>query len=242
MPQYIRPHIASLRGAARCAVLSLAAAACARGGGRTPRGAPGANDAGGAAAGVASPAAPEAAGRSSGRAAGAAALVPAGTTLVLATNVRVCASTYHVGDGFPATVVDTVFGRDGGMIPGGAPATFRIMRVTRGPDVPRGAAIAIALDSIDVGGVRYPASARVRSVTVRSAHRAVPARPAAGIVVGTETGDIAAGGLPQLPAAGATGEPLPGRVTAAPASRSDACIPRHGRITVTLTADERLEP
>ena len=156
--------------------------------------------------------------------------VPSGTALVLLSNVNVCASAYHPGDSFIATVADSSRSPNGDVIPAGSLATFRVTDVSRPsaghPDTAR---IGIALDSLDIDGVRYPATAQLKSVGVRHVRLAQTTRD------------------PPRTAGGMLGERLRKSVQptgdgAGSARRSvdtssllhDVCIPRRGRITVAL--------
>ncbi len=94
--------------------------------------------------------------------------VPSGAAVVLLSNVNVCASAYHPGDSFMATVADTSRSPSGAVIPAGSLATFRVTTVTPpSADHPGTAQIGIALDSLDIDGVRYPATAHIKSVVTR---------------------------------------------------------------------------
>jgi hypothetical protein len=158
--------------------------------------------------------------------------VPSGATVVLLSNANVCASAYHPGDGFTATVTDTAHSPSGAVIPAGSLATFSVTAVSPPTATDAGAGrIGITLDSLDIDGVRYPATAQITSVATRRVH---PPRAAADP---TRTGNRASDGR-------MLGEPLGhglqpsgvGAVTAPGSSGApdDVCIPRRGRITVAL--------
>ncbi len=158
--------------------------------------------------------------------------VPSGATVVLLSNVSVCASAYHPGDSFTATVADTARSPTGAVIPAGSLATFRVTAVAPPTATNPGAAqIGITLDSLDIDGVRYPATAHIKSVVTRRV------RPPRAVADPKRTGTRARGGS-------ILGEPLghglqPPGVSSGSVPRSsgaplDVCIPRRGRITVAL--------
>jgi hypothetical protein len=158
--------------------------------------------------------------------------VPSGATVVLLSNVNVCASAYHPGDSFTATVTDTAHSPGGAVIPTGSLATFRVTAVSPASAKEPGAVqIGITLDSLDIDGVRYPATAHIKSIATRRVRR-----PHA-VADPKRTGNLARGGS-------MLGEPLahglqPSSVSAGSAPPSsgvpyDVCIPRRGRITVAL--------
>ncbi len=162
--------------------------------------------------------------------------VPSGAAVVLLSNVNVCASAYHPGDSFMATVADTSRSPSGAVIPAGSLATFRVTAVTPpAADHPGAAQIGIALDSLDIDGVRYPATAHIKSVVTRRVHRPRTAPDP------TRTGSHPTGG-------GVLGEPLGHDLTRSAAGAGsgdhtagaprpmqlDVCIPRRGRIATVL--------
>lgn len=177
-----------------------------------------------------------------GRAQGSARIVPSGTVLTLTSNARVCTNTYHPGDTFTGTVMDTVTSTGGGVVPGGALADFQVTEPTPSPDASRGRRIGIALDSLAIDGVRYPARARITSIVTRKV-RSTPSDQTdiAPIGVGAEAADILGVILSHsdrstvIGARQATGDAGAGTAT------TDFCIPRNGRITLTLTEGERLQ-
>jgi len=156
--------------------------------------------------------------------------VPSGATVVLSSNVGVCASAYHSGDSFTATVVDSARAQSGDVIPAGALATFRVTAVVRPSPEDSGASrIAIVLDSLDIDGVRYPATAQIRSIATRR----VPLRR----VVGDRAGSgIRPRGLLHEPLdRGLQPSDVGGGSRGRPSGAAyDVCIPRRGRITAAL--------
>ncbi|HXC25496.1 MAG TPA: hypothetical protein VNU46_06235, partial [Gemmatimonadaceae bacterium] len=61
--------------------------------------------------------------------------IPAGSTLSLSSNSRVCTNTNHVGDQVTANVSNTVTGSNGAAIPAGATATLAITTLKRSENV-----------------------------------------------------------------------------------------------------------
>ncbi len=156
--------------------------------------------------------------------------VPSGATVVLLSNVSVCASAYHAGDSFTATVTDTAHAPSGAIIPAGSLATFRVTAVTPPSAADPGAAqVGIALDSLDIDGVRYPATAHIKSVATRRVRR--PRAVAAPGQIESRARDdrmlvdpLSHGLQPSSVSTG--GDPRPS------GAAFDVCIPRQGRITV----------
>ena len=173
---------------------------------------------------------------------GAVRMVPSGTVLTLKSNARVCTDTYHPGDTFTGTVTDTVTGTDGGVVPAGALANFQVTELTPAPDASRGRRIGIALDSLAIDGVRYPASAHITSIVTRKVRSMPPGQTAvAPIGVGAETADILGVILSHSDRSTVIGARQATGDAGAATATTDFCIPRNGRITLTLTAGERLQ-
>jgi hypothetical protein len=172
---------------------------------------------------------------------GAARIVPAGTTLTLASNARVCTYTYHPGDTFTATVTDTVTVAGGAIVPAGSLANFEVTALPLVAHGDHARRIGIALDSLAIDGVRYPARAHITSVITRKV-RSPPVGQADVTTVGpgAETADILGVILTHSDRSTVIGARQSAGDPAAEAS-VDFCIPRNGRITLTLTADERLQ-
>jgi hypothetical protein len=179
---------------------------------------------------------------------GTARIVPSGTKLTLVSEARVCTNTYHPGDTFTATVTDSAPGGDGAVVPAGSLADFEVTEITPAPDRSHARRISIALDSLAIDGVRYPASAHITSIVTRKVRSAaaVGATPASPIdpdvAIGTdaETGDILGVILSHSDRSTVIGaRPATGDLGADAAP--DFCIPRNGRITLTLTVGERLQ-
>jgi hypothetical protein len=167
-------------------------------------------------------------------------MIPPATSMVLLSNVAVCTDAYRPGDSFTATVADTVQSPIGIIIPAGSLATFRVTEVS--PSTARNgtAQIGIALDSLDIDGVRYPATAVIKSIATRrvqssrSVHHHVLSGvgPVGGGMLGERLGRRARS--PDTSAAGAA------RSAGSKTSpRYDVCIPRLGRITAADAAVER---
>jgi hypothetical protein len=162
--------------------------------------------------------------------------VPSGAAVVLLSNVNVCASAYHPGDSFMATVADTSRSPSGAVIPAGSLATFRVTAVTPpSAEHPGIAQIGIALDSLDIDGVRYPAAAHIKSIVTRRVRtpRTVPdpartpGRTRGAGVLGAPLGR-------DLTRSGAGAGSGVHTATAPQSLQLDVCIPRRGRITTVL--------
>lgn len=167
--------------------------------------------------------------------------VPSGTMLTIKSNARVCTNTYHPGDTFTGTVTDSVTAAGGGVVPAGALANFQVTELTLASDANHGRRIGISLDSLAIDGVRYPASADITSIVTRKVRATPSGQPdVAPIGGGPETADILGVILSHRDRSTVIGA-RPATGDGAEAATTDFCIPRNGRITLTLTVGERLQ-
>jgi hypothetical protein len=160
--------------------------------------------------------------------------VPSATNVVLSSNVRVCTNAYHPGDRFTATVTDTAIGADGTAIPAGSLASFHVTEISVNGTRTGAPHIAVVLDSLDIDGVRYPATARTTSVATRrvrsSRSNQRPPKSGIGAMTRDPLGEPLGGAAP-LSAPGAS------RASGVARPKTYAvCIPQRGRITLTTAA------
>lgn len=163
--------------------------------------------------------------------------IGAGSEITMYSAQRVCTNTNNVGDRFTATLVNSVQGTDGAMIPSGATVVLEIVNAHPG----RGnetAELEFAVRSIMINGQQYPVSSavtyaqveRVRAETGSDDARKV----AQGAAVGAILGQIFGHHTRSTVIGAATGAAA-GAVTAAANSHYDGCIPAGGRIAIRLT-------
>lgn len=168
-------------------------------------------------------------------------IVPSGTALTLVSNARVCTNTYHPGDTFTATVTDTVTVSSAAVVPAGSLANFQVTEITPALDGSRARGIGIALDSLAIDGVRYPAGAHITSIVTRKVRSTPIGRPgAAPVGAGVESADILGVIMSHSDRSTLIGAR---QASSNPAGEgtTDFCIPRDGRITLTLTTGEQLQ-
>lgn len=146
---------------------------------------------------VASNDAPEARERESAGAARAAAerggvgSIPAGTTLQLASNRRVCTNTNQVGDRFTASLTDAVTGSNGATIPAGATATVEVTELDRSENVNDKIRMSFRVVSVNYGGRTYALDATTESADVTRVRNQPAAKDRQKVIGGAIAGAIA---------------------------------------------------
>lgn len=175
--------------------------------------------------------------RASGGGATPVGTIPAGSTLTLASNSRVCTNTNHVGDHVTATVSNAVSGSNGAVIPAGATATLEVTQLKRSENVNDKIVMGFRILSVSFGGHSYPvdgtvASAQVDRVKNQPTSKDVQ-KVATGAAVGAVVGQILGKSTKSTIIGGAVGAAA-GAGAAAATANYEGCVPQGGRITVTL--------
>lgn len=165
-------------------------------------------------------------------------VIGSGEQISMYSGQRVCTNTNSVGDRFTATLVESVQGTNGAMIPAGATAIVEITRASRsnGPNDP--VQLELVVRSININGRTYQVASDVTSAQVdriRAESGSDDARKVAtGAAIGAIAGQILGRRTKSTVIGAATGAAA-GAVIAARNSHYDGCIPTGGRIAIRLT-------
>jgi hypothetical protein len=160
------------------------------------------------------------------------AVIPAGTTISLRSDGRVCGSTHQAGARASGTVTSPVTGTNGAVIPVGASASLSVAGAPR-----EGTPAQFTLNSISFGGHTYTVTGngvatRVDRVRLGSAGKDAQ-RVAGGAVIGAVAGQ-ALGKDTKSTVIGAAVGAAAGAAAAGASARYDACVPAGAPIQVTL--------
>lgn len=170
-------------------------------------------------------------------------VLPSQTQLAVTSNARVCTNTYHVGDTFSGTTSEAVNGNNGGLLPAGSPVMFRVTQVKNSNNMTQSGEIGIAIDSIGLNGVNYPAQANITSATTNKVRATGMGQEATKAGIGAAAGGILGqviGHNAKATIIGAAAGLAAGGAAALATTKYDFCIPQNGRIALQLTSDTRL--
>jgi glycine zipper 2TM protein len=159
-------------------------------------------------------------------------VVPAGTTIALRSDGRVCGTTHKVGSPVTGTVTSPVTGTNGVAIPAGASASLSVVGAPRA-----GTPMEFSLNSISFGGQTYPVAgtavaSRVDRVRIGSASKDAQ-KVAGGAVVGAVAGQVLGKDTKSTVIGAAVGAAA-GAAAANASARYDVCVPAGAPIQVTL--------
>jgi hypothetical protein len=159
-------------------------------------------------------------------------VVPAGTTIALRADQRVCTSTHKAGDRLTGTVTNPVSGASGVAIPSGASASLSVVGNARA-----GAPMEFSLNSISFGGRTYPVAgsavaSRVDRVRVGSASKDAQ-KVAGGAAIGAVAGQVLGKNTKSTVIGAAVGAAA-GAAAAGASARYDTCVPAGAPIQLTL--------
>jgi YmgG-like glycine-zipper protein len=159
-------------------------------------------------------------------------VVPAGTTIALRSDARVCGTTHKVGSRVTGTVTSPVSGTNGVAIPAGASASLSVVGTPRA-----GTPMEFTLNSISVDGQTYPVAgtgvaSRVDRVRLGSTSKDVQ-KVAGGAVVGAVAGQVLGKDTKSTVIGAAVGAAA-GAAAANASARYDVCVPAGAPIQVTL--------
>lgn len=153
--------------------------------------------------------------------------IPAGTTLLLSSNQRVCTNNTSVGDHFTASVSEAVSGSNGATIPAGATANVEVTSVSGSGSANDNIDLGLRVVSLNYGGHTYAVSATTESADVSRIKNAGaskdPQKVIGGAVVGAILGRII-GGNAKGTILGAAGGAAAGAGVAAATSRYEGCL------------------
>jgi hypothetical protein len=117
--------------------------------------------------------------------------VPAGSTLLLTSNRRVCTNTNQVGDRFTASLADAVTGSNGATIPAGATATVEVTELDRSENVNDKIRMSFRVVSVNYGGRTYAVDAATESADVTRVRNQPASKDRQKVIGGAIAGAIA---------------------------------------------------
>lgn len=163
--------------------------------------------------------------------------IPAGSTLLLTSNRRVCTNNTSVGDHFTAALADAVSGSNGASFPAGATANVEVTRVSGSGSANDPIDLGLRVVSINANGRTYAVSATTESADVSRVKNAGaskdPQKVIGGAVVGGILGRIIGGGAKGT-IIGAAGGAAAGAGVAAATARYEGCLNEGASMRVRL--------
>jgi len=168
---------------------------------------------------------------------GAVGMIPAGTTLTLASTAKVCTNTHKPGDKFTATVGETVTGSNGAEIPAGATATVEVTSVKRSENASDNIEMGVRVTAITFGGRTYAVDATTESAAVRRVRNQPASKDRQKVIGGAIIGAVAGqvlGKDTKGTVIGAAAGAAAGTAAAAATANYEGCINDGGRIVVRL--------
>ncbi len=163
--------------------------------------------------------------------------IPAGTSIALRSQSKVCTNTNKVGDRFTATVAEAITGANGAAIPAGATVVIEVTSLKKSENARDNVQMGFAVRSISWEGRTYAVNADVTSATVdrvrandtKSDAKKVIGGAVIGAVLGQVIGKDAKGTVIGAAAGAAAG-------TAAAAATGDVngCVNDNAPITIRL--------
>jgi hypothetical protein len=159
-------------------------------------------------------------------------VVPAGTTIALRADSRVCSSTHKAGDRVTGTVTAAVTGPGGVVIPEGAQASLSVVGSPRA-----GAPMEFTLSSISFDGRTHPVAgsavaSRVDRVRLGSTGKDAQ-KVAGGAAIGAVAGQVLGRDTKSTVIGAAVGAAA-GAAAAGASARYDLCVPAGAPVQVTL--------
>jgi hypothetical protein len=117
--------------------------------------------------------------------------IPAGTSLALRSNSKVCTNTNQVGERFTATLASAVTGANGATIPAGAQATVEITQLKRSENVNDKIQMGFRVVSVTFGGRTYPVVATTESAEISRVRNQPASKDRQKVIGGAIVGAIA---------------------------------------------------
>jgi len=164
--------------------------------------------------------------------------IPAGTTLNLSSNDRVCTNTNKAGDRFSATVRDAVVGSNGAVIPAGAKVLIEVAELKRSGNANQPITMTFSVLSVSYNGKSYPIAAQIDSVDVEKVRNASTGSDATkvigGAVIGAIIGQVIGHNTKGTVIGAATGAAA-GTAVAMGTAAYEGCVPTGGLVRVKLS-------
>ena len=163
--------------------------------------------------------------------------IPAGTTMLLSSNRRVCTSNTSIGDHFTASLSESVTGSNGATIPAGATANVEVTSVNSSGSSSDPITLGLRVVSLNYGGHTYGVSATTETADVTRVKNGGaskdPQKVIGGALAGAILGRIIGGGAKGTIIGAAAGTAAGAGVAAATA-RYDGCLNDGASIRVRL--------
>jgi hypothetical protein len=170
--------------------------------------------------------------------------IPAGSTLNLASNDRICTNTNKVGQRFNATVTNAITGSNGAVIPEGATATVEVTELKRSENVNDNVVMGFRVVAVSFGGHTYPVSATTSYAQVDRVKNQPKSKDvqkvAGGAAIGAIAGQILGKSTKSTIIGGAIGAAA-GAGAAATTSNYEGCVSSGGKITATLNSSTQVQ-
>lgn len=164
--------------------------------------------------------------------------IPAGTSLNLTSNDKVCTNTNKAGDKFTAAVSDAVVGTNGATIPVGSNVVMQVADLQQSGNATKSIQMTFSVLSVSIGNTSYPLSAQIDHVDVNKQRNASvgsdAAKVAGGAVIGAIIGQVIGHNTKGTVIGAATGAAA-GTAVAMGTAAYDGCVPTGGKITIHLT-------
>jgi hypothetical protein len=164
--------------------------------------------------------------------------IPAGTTINMTSNDKVCTNTNKPGDKFSASVSDAVVGSNGATIPAGSKVLMQVADLQRSGNTTKSIQMTFSVLSVSVGSTTYPLSAQIDHVDVDKVRNASvgsdAAKVAGGAVIGAIIGQVIGHNTKGTVIGAATGAAA-GTAVAMGTAAYEGCVPTGGKITIHLT-------
>lgn len=170
--------------------------------------------------------------------------VPAGTTMNLASNDRICTNTNKPGDRFTADVRDAVVGSNGAVIPAGAKVMLQVSDLKRSGNANQPIEMAFSVLSVTFNGKTYPVDASISHVDVEKVRNSSTGndvkKVAAGAVIGAILGQVI-GHNTKSTVIGAAGGAAAGTAVAMGTADYEGCVAQGGAIQIKLNNDATIQ-
>lgn len=170
--------------------------------------------------------------------------IPAGATLNLASNDRICTNTNKVGNRFNATVTNAITGSNGAVIPEGATATVEVTELKRSENANDNVVMGFRVVAVTFGGHTYPVSATTSYAQVDRVKNQPKSKDvqkvAGGAAIGAIAGQILGKSTKATVIGGAIGAAA-GAGAAAATSNYEGCVSSGGKITATLNSSTQVQ-
>jgi uncharacterized protein YcfJ len=164
--------------------------------------------------------------------------IPAGTSLNLTSNDKVCTNTNKAGDKFTAAVSSAVVGTNGATIPAGSNVVMQVADLQRSSNATKSIQMTFSVLSVSIGNTSYPLAAQIDHVDVDKQRNASvgsdAAKVAGGAVLGAIIGQVIGHNTKGTVIGAATGAAA-GTAVAMGTAAYEGCVPTGGKITIHLT-------